>query len=117
MKKNLFNIMIVAFWLLLAVSCSDETVNSNSSLPENSNPIPTTTSQTPAKNINYLALGDSYTIGQSVCVKRADFPSNYKKTWGFKPKKYLHFKNYCNNGMDNYELNFGNKCAKFDSKL
>ena len=81
MKKNLFNIMIVAFWLLLAVSCSDETVNSNSSLPENANPIPTTTSQTPTKEISYLALGDSYTIGQSVC-ETCRFPEQLRKKLG-----------------------------------
>ena len=38
----------------LLVSCSDDTI-----VPNIENPIP--------KNFKYLALGDSYTIGQSVC--------------------------------------------------
>lgn len=44
-------------------------------------PIPTTTPQTPIKEISYLALGDSYTIGQSVC-ETCRFPEQLKKSLG-----------------------------------
>jgi hypothetical protein len=60
MKKQ-FQVIVTFFSLLFMVSCSTE------------NPISETTSipivtvpQTQAKSYNYLALGDSYTIGQSV---------------------------------------------------
>jgi acyl-CoA thioesterase I len=44
-------------------------------------PIPIPTPQTPIKEINYLALGDSYTIGQSVC-ETCRFPEQLKKAIG-----------------------------------
>ena len=83
MKKKLFIIMIVPVLLLLVASCSagsdDDPVNPKSFLSGTvSNPIPKTTSQTPIKEINYLALGDSYTIGQSVC-ETCRFPEQLKK--------------------------------------
>ncbi len=82
MKKFLFKIVIASFLLLMATGCTtDETVVPKSVLPVTVLPetvlvpIPTTTPQTPAKEISFLALGDSYTIGQSVC-ERADFQNN-----------------------------------------
>lgn len=86
MKKNLFNIMIVSFLLLSATSCStgssDDVINPKSSLSGTIlNPIPKTTSQTTVKEIYYLALGDSYTIGQSVC-ETCRFPEQLRKKLG-----------------------------------
>lgn len=81
MKKNLFKITFASFLLLLATSCSDgsdEPVNPKSLLSETVlNPIPKANSQTLTKEINYLALGDSYTIGQSVC-ETCRFPEQLK---------------------------------------
>ncbi|WP_395051124.1 SGNH/GDSL hydrolase family protein [Flavobacterium sp.] len=86
MKKNLFKIVFASFLLLLASSCSvgnpDEQVNPKSlSSGTILIPIPNTPSQTPVKEINYLALGDSYTIGQSVC-ETCRFPEQLKKSLG-----------------------------------
>lgn len=86
MKKKLFLIMIVPILLLLAASCSagsdDDAVNPKSLLSGTVlNPIPKTTTQTPVKEVNYLALGDSYTIGQSVC-ETCRFPEQLKKNLG-----------------------------------
>jgi lysophospholipase L1-like esterase len=86
MKKNLFKIVIASFLLLLVSSCSigspDEQVNPKSLLSGTILiPIPNTPSQTPVKEINYLALGDSYTIGQSVC-ETCRFPEQLKKSLG-----------------------------------
>ena len=66
--KNQFKIIIVLFQILLSVSCSSE------------NPItnPNSIAVTQTKEINYLALGDSYTIGQSVC-ETCRFPEQLKK--------------------------------------
>jgi acyl-CoA thioesterase-1 len=85
MKKNLFKLIIFPFLLLLVVSCSDgsdELVIPKSISPDPVLiPIPTPTPQTPPKEINYLALGDSYTIGQSVC-ETCRFPEQLKKNLG-----------------------------------
>ena len=78
MKKNIFKLVLVPFLLLLVISCSDG--SEESLLPENVlNPIPN--SQTTAKKLNYLALGDSYTIGQSVC-ETCRFPEQLRKKLG-----------------------------------
>lgn len=81
MKKFLFKIAIVSFLLLLVTACSnDNPVVPKTVVPETVLvPIPRTTSETPAKAINYLALGDSYTIGQSVC-ETCRFPEQLKKS-------------------------------------
>jgi lysophospholipase L1-like esterase len=75
MKKQ-FQVIVAFFSLLFMVSCSTE------------NPISETTSipivtvpQTQAKSYNYLALGDSYTIGQSVC-ETCRFPAQLSKSLG-----------------------------------
>ena len=85
MKKNLFKLIIVPFLLLLVVSCSDgsdELVIPKSVSPDPAlKPIPKTNPQTPAKDINYLALGDSYTIGQNV-FETCRFPEQLKKNLG-----------------------------------
>lgn len=86
MKKKLFKIVIAPFLFVLLASCSsgsaDDPVNPKSLLSGTVLvPIPKTTTQTPVKEINYLALGDSYTIGQSVC-ETCRFPEQLKKTLG-----------------------------------
>lgn len=86
MKKNLFKIVIASFLLLLVAGCStgiaDDPVNPKSLLSGTVLiPIPKTTSQTQIKEVSYLALGDSYTIGQSVC-ETCRFPEQLKKNLG-----------------------------------
>ena len=86
MKKNLFKIVIATFLLFLAASCSvdspEKPVNPKSLLSGTVLiPNPQTSPQTSAKEINYLALGDSYTIGQSVC-ETCRFPEQLKKNLG-----------------------------------
>ncbi|WP_179343342.1 SGNH/GDSL hydrolase family protein [Winogradskyella ursingii] len=60
--KNLFNIAILL--LLLLVSCNSEDSNSLTASPEDN-------------NYNILSLGDSYTIGESVC-NTCKFPEQLK---------------------------------------
>ena len=84
MKKKLFKIVITPFLLLLMLGCSagsnDNPVDPKSLLSGTILiPIPNTPLQTPVKEINYLALGDSYTIGQSVC-ETCRFPEQLKKS-------------------------------------
>jgi acyl-CoA thioesterase I len=80
-------IKILTFFLLLLIaSCSDGSpdvpVNPKSLLSGTVlTPIPIPTPQTPIKENNYLALGDSYTIGQSVC-ETCRFPEQLKKSLG-----------------------------------
>ena len=64
MKTEFKQIVIVLFSIFL-LSCSSDEIASqgNSTTPPVTNP-PTTPI---ANSVNYLALGDSYTIGQSVC--------------------------------------------------
>jgi lysophospholipase L1-like esterase len=83
MKKNLFKIVIATFLLFLAASCSvdspEKSVNSKPEVPVTvSIPIPQTPPPEVVKEINYLALGDSYTIGQSVC-ETCRFPEQLRK--------------------------------------
>ena len=85
-KKYIFKLVLIPFFLLLAISCSDG--SDEVVLPETVlNPIPNTNSQTTAKKLNYLALGDSYTIGQSVC-ETCRFPEQLRKKF-----EYLNPKN------------------------
>lgn len=57
MKKIAFLVLVV-----LTISCSKDTLMTN---------------ETPPRNIRYLALGDSYTIGESVCAT-CRFPEQLK---------------------------------------
>nr|WP_315194921.1 SGNH/GDSL hydrolase family protein [uncultured Flavobacterium sp.] len=68
MKSQTKQIVIILLSLFLN-SCSVEEMTSETGiLPKPSIPPVTTIPTTPiSKAINYLALGDSYTIGQSVC--------------------------------------------------
>lgn len=64
--KKYFKIIIALFLLISIISCSSEIVNTK----PNSNPEI-------QKQYKYLALGDSYTIGQSVC-ENCRFPEQLK---------------------------------------
>lgn len=70
---------IVIFWIsFFLVSCSSEEMPAQ--VASSTTPMTTTPStSTPIarKSINYLALGDSYTIGQSVC-ETCKFPEQLK---------------------------------------
>tara|TARA_R110000868_G_scaffold269316_2_gene528701 strand:+ start:1027 stop:1734 length:708 start_codon:yes stop_codon:yes gene_type:complete len=59
--------------LLFAASCSTEAVITETT------PTPTPSNQTEGRSYSYLALGDSYTIGQSVC-ESCRFPEQLKKS-------------------------------------
>ncbi|RKS12960.1 SGNH/GDSL hydrolase family protein [Flavobacterium sp. 120] len=75
MKKQ-FQVIVAFFSLLFIASCSTE-----SPIPETT-PTPVITApQTPGKSYNYLAIGDSYTIGQSVC-ETCRFPVQLSKSLG-----------------------------------
>lgn len=62
MKQLLFSVLLVYIGI---ISCNSD-VNSPKSVP-----------LIPSKNYNYLALGDSYTIGESVC-ETCKFPEQLK---------------------------------------
>lgn len=57
--------------LTLILSCSNDNAPEEQPIPEIPNP------ENPSREINYLALGDSYTIGQSVC-ETCRFPAQLK---------------------------------------
>ena len=60
--------IVTVFLLVLLVSCSTENNAPTSPINPTSPTSPTNPiNPIPEKNIKYLALGDSYTIGQSVC--------------------------------------------------
>jgi lysophospholipase L1-like esterase len=84
--KNQIKLLLVAFSVLFLVGCStespaNETVvfpepqPNTSELPAEPIPVVKTRDQT----INYLALGDSYTIGQSVC-ETCRFPAQLQRS-------------------------------------
>jgi acyl-CoA thioesterase-1 len=84
MKKQ-FKIIVAFFLLLFIVACSTEnpisgtnpaTIATNPTTANN--PTPLTVPQTQNQTFSYLALGDSYTIGQSVC-ETCRFPEQLKK--------------------------------------
>jgi lysophospholipase L1-like esterase len=86
LKKSFFKIFIATFVLFLTASCavdSTEEIVKPSAVPVGT--VSISISQTPppvaVKEINYLALGDSYTIGQSVC-ETCRFPEQLKKSLG-----------------------------------
>lgn len=76
MKLDFKQIVIVILSVFLLSCSSDETPTPISTTPPVVNP-PVTPNPPIASSINYLALGDSYTIGQSVCTT-CRFPEQLK---------------------------------------
>jgi acyl-CoA thioesterase-1 len=84
--KNQFKIIVAFFLFFFIASCSTENpisatnpapiVTNPTTAP---NPVPITVPQTQNQTFSYLALGDSYTIGQSVC-ETCRFPEQLKKS-------------------------------------
>jgi acyl-CoA thioesterase-1 len=71
MKSNIY--LFILFCCLINVSCeskNEEILQLDDDIPEDTNSIP--------KNIKILSLGDSYTIGESVCEK-CKFPEQLKE--------------------------------------
>jgi hypothetical protein len=94
MKKN-FQVLVALFSLYLFSSCSVEN--------DVSQPIQTATPT--KKPYTYLALGDSYTIGESVC-ETCRFPAQLSKKLEFTSKKYIFPSNNCANRLDYNQLAF-----------
>lgn len=70
--KTKIPVLVTYLCLIFISSCSTE------SLITETTPTPITPSQTEENSFKYLALGDSYTIGQSVC-ESCKFPEQLKK--------------------------------------
>ena len=71
-------IIVTFFTYVITTSCSSE----NTTKPLETKPTVTDSSlqlETRSETINYLALGDSYTIGESVC-ETCSFPEQLKKS-------------------------------------
>lgn len=68
MKTHFKQIVTVILSIFLLSCSSDDSSSGNTVTPPVNPPTnPTTPTMPIAKKVNYLALGDSYTIGQSVC--------------------------------------------------
>lgn len=79
MKKQ-FHIIVTLLLLLFIASCSSENpIPKTTSATTVTNPTLITVPQTQNQTFSYLALGDSYTIGQSVC-ETCKFPEQLKKS-------------------------------------
>jgi len=78
MKSHCKQIVIVILSIFLLSCSSDDQASKNSVTPPPFIPPVTTNPVTPiSANVKYLALGDSYTIGQSVC-ETCRFPEQLK---------------------------------------
>lgn len=77
--KNQFKITIFNLFLLFLLGCSSESISTTNYSHAVINPVSTVIPQNQAKEYKYLALGDSYTIGQSVC-KTCSFPEQLKRS-------------------------------------
>lgn len=82
--KNQYQIIVTFFSFLFAAGCSSENPIAKTNTPPITapttapTPITVTVSQTQNQTFSYLALGDSYTIGQSVC-ETCRFPEQLLK--------------------------------------
>lgn len=74
--RNRFKIILTFLYAIITISC----VSINETNKSASTIVPSITDSTLpiAKTINYLALGDSYTIGQSVC-NTCSYPEQLKQ--------------------------------------
>ncbi|MFA9190501.1 SGNH/GDSL hydrolase family protein [Flavobacterium sp. FZUC8N2.13] len=77
--RTTLKIVVAFFTFAITTSCSSENPNIESITPPP--PITDSSLQLPTRSetINYLALGDSYTIGQSVCAT-CGFPEQLKQS-------------------------------------
>lgn len=75
----IFKIIVTFSLFAINTGCSSENSNMESEIvPPSSNPNSELQLSTQSETINYLALGDSYTIGESVC-ETCRFPEQLKK--------------------------------------
>jgi acyl-CoA thioesterase I len=87
MKIKIIKYFTLLF-LLIIYSCSNDSPSSHTASNYILNPIVSN----PPKQLNYLAIGDSYTIGQSVC-ETCRFPEQLRKKLGdFNPKNTYNLK-------------------------
>ncbi|MGM8361618.1 SGNH/GDSL hydrolase family protein [Flavobacterium sp. ARAG 55.4] len=77
--RTTLKIIVTFFSYMLTTACSSENPNMQSSAPPP--PVNNSSLELPTQSgtINYLALGDSYTIGQSVCTT-CRFPEQLKQS-------------------------------------
>ncbi len=82
MEKHFFKVVITMFLLFLTASCTvDSPDDIVSAKPLSAGTVSIPVGQTIVKDINYLALGDSYSIGQSVC-ETCRFPEQLRRSLG-----------------------------------
>lgn len=74
--KTVLQLFILVVVVLFSSQCSSE--NTTIAPQPQNNPTPQQPSEPVNKKVSYIALGDSYTIGQSVCVS-CRFPEQLKK--------------------------------------
>jgi len=79
--KTSIKIIVTIFCFAMTTSCNSENPGMESEITPPSTPPPSSSLQLPTQSgtINYLALGDSYTIGQSIC-ESCKFPEQLKKS-------------------------------------
>lgn len=75
--KPVFKQIVIVIISLFLLSCSSDEKNTDPVAPVT--PAPITPTKPIGNTINYLALGDSYTIGQSVC-ETCRYPEQLKQT-------------------------------------
>lgn len=78
--KTSIKIIVTIFCFAMTTSCNSENPSMESEIIPPSTPTPSALElPTQSETIKYLALGDSYTIGQSVC-ESCRFPEQLKKS-------------------------------------
>lgn len=83
MKTIFFKIAAVLFLFIFSNCSDDDTIKTTIpiNVPNTTNTVPPIVVLNVPKQLNYLALGDSYTIGQSVC-ETCRFPEQLRKKLG-----------------------------------